>query len=230
MNTEKSENHMAFSFEQTSCYLISLDHRHDRREQFFKNLNEMGFNQYDFTWVHAIQDTKFGGLGCAKSHLIAITEFVTKTNSDYCCIFEDDFQFRINKQEAQHILGIAIEKLQPEIILLAGTQTISIPTPFKTITHEIQKVFQSNSASGYVIKRNYAKNIINNLMHSISGMEKYLYLEPRDLIYHSFALDQMWKKYQHQDNWICTNPMIGFQSPGYSDIENKDVNYLNNSQ
>ena len=230
MNTKKNERYMNFNFDQTSCYLISLEHRNDRRAKFYKNLSEMGFSQDNFKLVNAIKDDNFGGLGCAKSHLIALTDFITKENSDYCCIFEDDFNFRIPKKEAQEILEIAVAKLQPDVILLAGTQTISIPTPIKIPTHEIQKVFQSNSASGYIIKRNYVKNIINNILNSIAGMEKYIHIEPRELIYHSFAIDQIWKKNQHEDNWICTNPMIGYQTPGYSDIENKDVNYLENSQ
>lgn len=228
--TETSEKCMKFNFSQASCYLISLNERYDRRNEFNINIKEMSFIDIDFKWVEAIKDENFGGLGCAKSHLIALTDFITKTNDKYCCIFEDDYRFRIQRNESETIISNIIDAINPDVIVLAGTQTIGIPTGIQCGSHSIQKVFQTNSTSGYLIKRNYAYKIINNLLMSINGMEKFSHVEPRSLIYQSFAIDQTWKVYQHHDNWSCTNPMIGFQAPGYSDIEKTEVDYRNNSQ
>lgn len=220
---------MNFSFEETSCYFISLDHRNDRREDLSNNFRSMGFNLHDFEWIHAIKDVNFGGLGCAKSHLTALTEFITKSRTGYCCIIEDDFRFRVSKQEAQNIISYALSNLRPDVILLAGTQTITIPTRYKAVGHEIEKIFQANSASGYIVKREYVNKIIAALLDAIIGMESNIHIEPRGLIYQNFAFDQIWKYYQQKDDWICTNPMIGHQAPGFSDIEQKEVDYSLNS-
>jgi hypothetical protein len=227
---DPSEISMTFKFNQAACYLISLEERSDRRDQFIHNVNEMGFDEDQFHWIVAIKDEDFGGLGCAKSHLVALTEFITRTNLPYCCIIEDDFQFRISNLEVESLINSIDTNHNWDVIMLAGTQTIGIPTSLKTQNHEIQILFQANSSSGYILKRNYAHKLIMNMLACISGMEKFRHLEPRSLIYKSFALDQMWKNQQHQDNWVCTKPMIGYQTAGYSDIEKKDVDYLNNSQ
>lgn len=221
---------MEFSFEKTACYLISLESRVDRREDFIKNIKANQFSENQFNWLVAIRDNNFGGLGCAKSHLLALSEFVSKTESQYCCILEDDFRFRCTKEDVEKVINTVDKNYNWDVFLLAGTQVVSIPTLLETSDHKIEKLFEGCTSSGYILKREYAKHLIINMLECIEGMERYKYLEPRSLIYHSFALDQVWKPIQRKNNWYCTLPMLGFQVEGFSDIEKKEVNYMEYSQ
>ena len=221
---------MTFSFHKSPSYLISLENRIDRREDFIKNITEKGFAENQFNWLVAIQDNNFGGLGCAKSHLLALCEFITKTDAPYCCILEDDFRFRCSKINVESIINSIDVNYNWDVFMLAGTQVSGIPTELKSGQHNIEKLFEGNTSSGYIFKREYAKKLIINMLECIEGMERFRFLEPRTLIYHSFALDQLWKSMQRKDNWYCTLPMVGFQAEGFSDIEQKEVNYLPASQ
>jgi GR25 family glycosyltransferase involved in LPS biosynthesis len=221
---------MAFSFQHCTSYLISLENRVDRREAFIQNIQAHQFNEDEFNWLVAIRDANFGGLGCAKSHLLALSEFICKTDAPYCCILEDDFRFRISKHEVEHLVNLIDQDYSWDVFMLGGTQTVGIPTMLRSSQHKIEKLFEANTSSGYICKRSYAQKLIVNMLDCIQGMEKFRHLEPRSLVYHSFALDQVWKGLQRIDNWYCSNPMAGYQVEGYSDIEQKDVNYLACSQ
>lgn len=221
---------MTFSFKQSISYLISLEHRSDRREDFIDNIKKQGFAEDQFNWLVAIEDKNFGGLGCAKSHLLALCEFVTKNDSPYCCIVEDDFRFRISKPEIENLINLIDTDYNWDVFMLAGTQIVGIPTSLEIHPHKIEKLFEGNTSSGYILKRSYAKKLMVNMLECIEGMERFRFLEPRKLVYHSFALDQVWKFMQRKDNWYCTNPMAGYQAEGFSDIEQTNVNYLACSQ
>lgn len=221
---------MAFSFQLSASYLISLENRVDRREAFIQNIQDHQFHEDEFDWLVAIRDTNFGGLGCAKSHLLALTEFICKTDAPYCCILEDDFRFRISKSEVEHLVNQIDSQYNWDVFMLAGTQTVGIPTALQSHPYKIEKLFESCTSAGYICKRSYAQKLIINMLSCIEGMEKFSRLEPRSLVYHSFALDQVWKGLQRIDNWYCTNPMAGYQEEGFSDIEQRNVNYLAHSQ
>ena len=44
--------------------------------------------------------------------------------------------------------------------------------------------------------------------------------------YPKYALDQYWKRLQSVGRWYIVRPNLGFQLPGYSNVEGKPVNYL----
>lgn len=217
---------MKFEFKKSSCYLISLTHREDRRSKFVENTNQQGFELDTFEWINAIEDTDFGGLGCAKSHLLALTSFLTSTENEYCCIFEDDFNFRQSKDFSELLINRALADFHGcKVFLLGGTFVTPIPTNSELETHKINKVFEANSASGYLIKRKYVPQVMNAFMESILGMEEFRAASPRKVIYDRFAIDQTWKRLQRTDDWYCSTPMLGEQIASYSDIEKTDVDY-----
>jgi glycosyl transferase family 25 len=221
---------MNFEFKNASCYLISLMHREDRRNNFVKNTDSKGFELNTFEWINAVSDEEFGGLGCAKSHVLAMTKFITETDNKYCCIFEDDFHFRESKLLTEKIINKAMSDYQNfNVFMLGGTFVSPIPTESSSDGYSISKVFEANSASGYIVKRDYIKSLMNTFIESILGMEAYRSATPRKVIYDRFAIDQTWKRLQRQDNWYCTIPMLGEQAPSYSDIEKINVDYSNYS-
>lgn len=77
------------------CNIINLDSRRDRLEGFIKNQSEMGWSESEFKRTAAIFDENFGGIGCAKSHLITLTTFIAKSILNYFLISKGDFRFRI---------------------------------------------------------------------------------------------------------------------------------------
>jgi GR25 family glycosyltransferase involved in LPS biosynthesis len=217
---------MSFKFSEQSCYLISLASREDRRALFVENTNDKGFEHNTFEWIQAIEDQDFGGLGCAKSHVLAMSKFITSTENQYCCIFEDDFKFRETKDFSERLIHRAISDFHScNVFLLGGTFVTPIPTNSELETHKINKVFEANSASGYLIKRKYVPRLMNAFMTSILGMEEFRAASPRKVIYDRFAIDETWKRLQRSDDWYCSTPMLGEQIASYSDIEKKDVDY-----
>lgn len=221
---------MSFKFSEQSCYLISLAAREDRRALFVENTNAKGFDLNTFEWIQAIEDRNFGGLGCAKSHLLAMTKFITETDHEFCCIFEDDFHFRDSKEFSEQLISRALEDFKScNVFLLGGTFVTPIPTNSKYQQHQINKVFEASSASGYLIQRKYIHKLMTLFVESILGMEAFRSATPRNVIYDRFAIDQTWKRLQRVDDWYCSSPMLGEQIASYSDIEQKNVDYVNYS-
>jgi hypothetical protein len=221
---------MTFRFIDTSCYLISLEAREDRRAQFVENTDKQGFALNTFEWIQAVEDKDFGGLGCAKSHLLAMTKFMTETENEYCCIFEDDFNFRDTREESEKTINYTLSKFSDwNVFLLGGTKLIPMPTNAEIGMYQVNQVFEAATTSGYIVRRNYVKQLMINCMDSIIGMERFRATTPRSLIYHKFAIDQTWKKLQRTDNWYCTTPMLGAQIPSYSDIEKTEIDYSHTS-
>lgn len=221
---------MTFCFTHASCYLISLDAREDRRAMFVTNTDSQGFELNTFEWIRAIEDKDFGGLGCAKSHLLAMTKFMTETENEWCCIFEDDFNFRDTREATEQAIDYTFKKFPDlDVFLLGGTKLTPIPTNAEVGMYKVNQVFESATTSGYIVRRRYVKQLMINCMDSIIGMEKFRAASPRSVIYHKFAIDQTWKKLQRTDNWYCTIPMLGAQVPSYSDIEKADIDYTHTS-
>jgi hypothetical protein len=40
-----------------------------------------------------------------------------------------------------------------------------------------------------------------------------------------FAIDMFWKQLQHRNNWYLLTPLTVTQLAGYSDVEERDINY-----
>lgn len=207
-------------------FVINLAHRLDRYHEFCKNMLEMNMNLQEIKKFDAVYDKDFGGLGCAKSHSAVLNLFLT--NSDlsekYCVVFEDDFKLRVDAVNIE----LTIKKVETlninwKVILLSGANTISFPKN----NDELIEIFESQTASGYIVKREYIPILLNVINNSIIWMEKYRQMQPRNSIYHAYAIDQVWKPLQREGGWYSTNPMLGYQTESFSDIEQQIVNYSN---
>lgn len=204
------------------AYIINLDSRKDRLDGFFKNHEEKGWGQVEFNRISAILDKDFGGLGCAKSHLLALSSFIAESKADYCLIVEDDFRFRNSFSDFLiDLKNLVVYDPMFNVFLLAGTRLIST----ENIGDRLMRIFESQSTSGYLISRQYIPKLIDNILRSILLMERFRNSTSRELIYDRFSIDQTWKKLQHEGAWYASHPMLGFQVESYSDIEDKVVNY-----
>jgi GR25 family glycosyltransferase involved in LPS biosynthesis len=201
-------------------YVINLDHRKDRLLDFTDNHIQFGYESLDFQRISAIRDENFGGLGCAKSHLIALCDFLISSNYSHCLILEDDFRFRFDYNFFERkISDLHDYDGDYFAFLLAGTNVIA------NDKGDFLEIFESQSAAGYLLPRKSVQGLISNFSRSIYLMEKYRDVENRNIIYNRFSIDQTWKSLQQEGRWYASNPMIGYQGKSFSDIEGKDVDY-----
>lgn len=202
-----------------SSYVINLDHRKDRLSGFYENLRDVGFN-VSLTRVPAVYDPEFGGLGCAKSHLAALADFLTRRVDDFCLVFEDDFRFRTSWGAVAHQIS-SLDKFEPGFVayLLAGAYLVA-----SRRFGDYCEVFECQTTSGYLVRRGYVPKLMANYSRSVLLMEKYRDTSS-DIAYRRFAIDQAWKQLQQEGGWYCSTPMVGIQEESFSDIEGKTVDY-----
>ena len=215
-----------FEFNQCSAYFINLSHRADRALQLMRNLEEMSFSREEFLRIEAVLDKDFGGLGCAKSHILTLTRFICESEKSYCLILEDDFNFRVDRAVVEAYIN-AVVSVDPnwQVALLAGT-LVEAHEPIRALEGlTINKVYTSQSTAGYIVRREYVSKLIDVYFASVDGMEKNRAVEQRRAVYAKFSIDQTWKTLQRRDNWYCSLPMIGCQIGSFSDIEGVIVNY-----
>ena len=210
------------NYKKIKFYIINLDARSDRLQQFLDNKSKLGYVDYIFHRVPAILDLDFGGLGCAKSHVMALIDFIVNSKEEFCAIVEDDFRFRFDSEffESEFIKLNKIEKFK--VWLLAGTKVIRLNN-----YPNVSEIFESQSCAGYLIRRSYVKEILKVFIDSVDLMEKNRSSSYRNIIYDRFSIDQIWKSLQRQGGWYANIPMIGYQEESYSDIEGHFVNYKN---
>lgn len=212
--------------ERIEIYVINLPHRIDRRNDFQKHWEALGFGNLTVNWIEAIYDQDFGGLGCAKSHLETLVRFLTRSTAEFVMVLEDDFRFRHDYliiDEALKLLasGEAIW----DVILLAGVQVRGIQSPLAFNEFSVMKILDSQTTSGYITRRGYVECLISVFTKSVVKMEEFRQYRPREYFYHLYAIDQTWKVLQKFGAWIAFMPMLGLQTASYSDIENKDADY-----
>jgi glycosyl transferase, family 25 len=211
-----------------SKYVINLDHRTDRYASFVSSCNQNSLESSEIFRISASYEPDFGGLGCAKSHLRTLTHFLTCSSNQHCAIFEDDFSWNNDVSLLNSEFKIFVKNIPNyNVFLLSGAHVIK----GEAITHlsDHYEIFESSTASGYIVNRNYIPVLINIFSNSILMMEKYKKVNERELIYSRFAIDQVWKSEQRKGNWFAKIPMHGKQCPSYSDIEKRIVDYAKES-
>lgn len=204
-----------------NSYIINLDERTDRLNDFLLNHAEFGYKEVEFLRISAIRDCDFGGLGCAKSHLLALCDYINLGVAPYCLIIEDDFRFKKDYNNFKNdIIPFLKNRADLNVFMLAGTKILS-----RAIDTKFVEIFEGQSTAGYIVARSYVPKIIDCFLRSILLMEKFRNMEQRELIYDRFSIDQTWKKLQQDGGWFASSQMIGFQATSYSDIEKRIVDY-----
>jgi GR25 family glycosyltransferase involved in LPS biosynthesis len=200
-------------------YYINLEHRTDRKEEFLNEMNRIGVAESKIVRIDAKHTGGFGILGCALSHMKALTIFL-ESNHKNCIIFEDDFTFTLDVNFAQFILNkIFEEKVAFDIVMLAGNSI------HEEITNHafLRKVIDAQTTSGYLITRDFAPKLLNVLSESAYLLHDW-YVKTGEKK-HEYCLDIYWKKLQPENNWYICFPKLGVQRESYSDIEMKMTNY-----
>jgi lipopolysaccharide biosynthesis glycosyltransferase len=138
-----------------------------------------------------------------------------KNNYKNVIIFEDDFEFLIDKTEFHNLLKQLLTVDYDVFILSYNTYPYNITKTEHPLLHRIKN---TQTASGYIVNRKYYDKLIQNFEDGLNLLEK-------TDEYSKYAIDQYWKPLQETDVWLCYEKRVGKQRESYSDIEKTNVNY-----
>lgn len=184
-------------------FYINLKKRTDRRTEIENELNKfkLSYERFD-----AIETPGCGSIGCGLSHL-GVLKLARERGYKNVLILEDDFTFLVSKEDFENNLTKFFESgLNYDVCKLAyGLQQ------HKEINSVVVgKVIESISASAYIVNNHYFDKLINLFEWAIP-----LLAETKQ--HWIYCIDQVWKKYQKEDNWYYFKTRIGKQRPSYSD-------------
>lgn len=163
---EKIYSNKLFGF--PTAYYMSLEESEDRRKNLENQFSEYGiklnsiiskrFDESDDVvtgkYVHQLND---GTKGCAVSHLKAVNHWFKSTNEEYAFFFEDDLSLE-TVDYWDFTWNEFIEKLPLD---WECVQLLTVRNNFDTFELR-ERYWDDWGASAYILKRDYAKKIIDN--------------------------------------------------------------------
>lgn len=201
------------------CY-INLKHRMDRNISIQTNLKAHGFDMNKVHRIDGILCEGCGHLGCAQSHVKAIKTAI-ENDWDYVMILEDDFTFRINKEELIEKLN-RIKSIEWDVLML-----VALRKNIEKSDHGfLVKVVGCTGAAAYIVRKHYYQTLLQNFEESVELVKKELEVhinkckENNSLIVKlndCSTVDQNWSKLQCRDTFYLCDPPLGNQDFGYSD-------------
>jgi hypothetical protein len=203
----------------SKIYYINLDHRIDRREEFLGEMRKLQIPDSQIVRIPGIYVKEFGILGCGLSHKKALETFY-ESGEPYCYIFEDDFQLTLDVNYTKFLLEYPFAKKIPfDLIMLAG----NIKNEQTTDDYFLRRVYDGQTASAFLITREFAPKLIQALSESTKLLEEWwlTYKEKK----HEYCNDIYWKKLQPESKWFIFHPKLGIQRKSYSDNELRITDY-----
>lgn len=192
-------------------FYINLLHRTDRNFHVQQQLEKVGFK--NFIRFNAIE-LKNGAIGCTLSH-IKLIEYAIEKNLPHVLIVEDDIFFTNPEQFKNSLNGFLKSKIDFDVLLFAGNnvgKTVQI-------NDFCVKVSQCQTTTGYLVKNNYFKTLLENFKNGLN-----LFIHNTSL-HTLFAIDKYWFNLQMIHNWYLLVPLTVTQISNYSDIEKRNTNY-----
>lgn len=193
-------------------YCINLPHRTDRRDNFISEVNKYDLGNFEFFDAYYGQkllnphNILPGNVGLIKTNIEILKKAIDE-NLNNIVIIEDDCVF------TEEILNIDsyFEKLPDkwDMLYFGGNHNYhwgGAPKPI-IVNEKVLKLVHTFTTHFVIIN----KNMFSVLIDKLSS-----YYQPIDVIY-----AEIQKKY----NVYSFYPSIAKQSTGYSDIENRQINY-----
>jgi len=205
--------------------IINLEHRRDRRDECVEELACSGISAGDDFFFKAYNKPEFGALGASLSHANLIASYLTDSECPYLIVLEDDFEI-FDKESFLSDLTKAISFSDEwDVFLLSHNQAIPISVVDKE--NSFCRVINSQTASGYIVKRQFAVKLMGIFFDSVVGLKNILNIDSgyRGAVKHFYCLDILWKNLQTDFNFVTRFPAILKQRASYSDIEKKHVDY-----
>lgn len=197
---------------------INLDHRSDRMEHVLQEIKKIDPTLSKSHRISAEYVPDHGALGATRSHIKAFQLFMKHPEWKNCLILEDDFTFVSHSVEEvnQQILDLFQGCPMYDVLMLSHGLWMFSSEP--TSSPLINRILCAQTASGYILHRDYLPTLLHNFQESCENLEK----NGRS----SWGcLDMHWKRLQPQGKWFAYHTRIGYQYESYSDIEKYVANY-----
>jgi len=183
---------------------INLEERKDRKKVLLEQL--IHFPDDKIIRFNAIKETP-GYIGCTKSHIAAL-EMAIENNWSNCLIVEDDMIWS-NFNRGYRIL---------ENLVKSPYDVISLGSTSAKFNKDTYKLIKGKTTTCYLVNNHYYSTLLQNFKEGLQNLNN-------GGSYCEYALDEYWELLQKTDNWYLVTPALTIQSAGFSDIENKRVNY-----
>lgn len=193
-------------------FYINLAHRTDRKSEIENELEIMGLNKKAERFDAILM--KPGPFGCGYSHIGAL-KLAKERKYKNVLILEDDFMFVVDKETFETQCKLFFENVKEYDICMFSYNTMKSEEceyPF------LQKVLDSQTASGYLIHENFYDTLIYNFETAMTNLK-------RGYQHWVYSIDQYWKILQPAGLWYQFKTRLGKQRPSYSDISETNVNY-----
>lgn len=194
-------------------FYINLEHRKDRKSEIENELENMGLIHKSERFDAILM--KPGYFGCGYSHIGAL-KLAKSRGYKNVLILEDDFEFIVNKETLEENCKLFFKNVKEYNVCMFGYNTQKLEEcsefPF------LQKVLNSQTASGYLVHENFYDILINNFENAMINLK----LGGQHWLY---SIDQSWKILQPKSLWYQFKTRIGQQRASFSDIAEKFVYY-----
>lgn len=214
-------------------YYINLDHRDDRKTQFLGEMAKIEFPSEKIERIQAVYLKERGHLGASLSHIKTVETFIQSQHKT-CMIFEDDFELSEEPSQVQKaIQQIFDNNVEFDVVMLSANIYEEEEIPQYDF---IKKVKSAATASGFILSRDFAPILLENLKEGAKKLEnsynERTYItnvskhDPDRFNYDGqYALDHYWISLQANNNWFIFSPKLGKQRDSYSDIMEGNVAY-----
>lgn len=196
---------------------INLDHRSDRKEHVLQEIKKIDPTLSKTHRIQAEYVPDHGALGCTKSHIKAFQLFMAHPEWKNCLILEDDFTFVSHSLEVNQQIVDLFQGCPTYDVLMVAHGLYSFSTE-PTSSPLVQRILCAQTASGYILHRDYLPTLLHNFQESCQNLEK-------NGKSSWGCLDMHWKRLQPQGKWFAYHTRIGYQYESYSDIEKYVANY-----
>jgi GR25 family glycosyltransferase involved in LPS biosynthesis len=215
----------------TKTVYINLDKRVDRKENLLDQFEKIGYTNYErFPAI----ETAFGGLGCCQSHLKILNDFFMdrtimlnnivyeKEGTNILMIIEDDAEFIVSREVLdQYIMSFANDPLAYGMCLGFNPHHVR---PYNEL---FRRSIHVATTSCYLVKLSIIPELIKCFKEAEVGLkqisERNLAKNSKEfiLLYHKYAIDQMWKHLHSKYIWLIPKQKCVEQYANYSDIQQR---------
>lgn len=199
-------------------YYINLEERVDRKTHFENNIKSRAFFS-KLERMPAIKNAD-GAIGCGLSHIKSLV-LAKNIDASYVGIFEDDFCI-LNEPSCANFMNAftnIAESDEWDCIVLTprGDTQQNHSSEFMT-THGFKRIYNNQTATGYIIKKSFLDILQENLKDGVANM-----IKGGDK--NTYANDQYWKRLQTKHRFYYYQDIFAGQLPGWSSIENRMTDY-----
>jgi glycosyl transferase, family 25 len=183
---------------------INLEHRTDRNEHMKRVTETFGDKVSRFSAIENQQ----GALGCTMSH-ISVLRIAIENNWNNILIMEDDAEWYNFEQGYNTLKKLASNPY--DVIMLGGS--------FVSYDIETYRLHRALTTTAYLVNKHYMPVLLQNFEE---GLCKFLESPSQPALY---ALDTYNNRLQQVDNWYIVQPPLVYQTPTFSDVEKRFVDY-----